>query len=587
MNTLVIVLIAAVVLVAAYLLYGRWLAKKWGINPKAQTPAVKNNDGKDYVPTNGWTVFSHQFSSIAGAGPVTGAIQAAAFGWLPVLLWVLLGGVFFGAVTDFGALYASVKNDGKSMGVLIEKYIGKTGRKLFLLFCWLFTLLVIAAFADMVAGTFNAYTVKDGVSVLSDAANTNGCAGTISIMFMVFAVIFGLIQKKFNLSGWKEAVVGLLCVVASFAIGMHFPLILSKDAWSYITFVYIFFAAVLPMWLLKQPRDYMTTFMFIGMIAGAVIGLLVAHPTMNLPVFTGFTNEKLGTLFPILFVTVACGAVSGFHSLVSSGTSSKTIENEKDMTKVGYGAMVLESLLAVLALCVAGAAASQDGTPASGTPFQIFSRGVAGFFEMFGIPVHFATVFMTMCVSALALTSLDAVARIGRMSFQELFAVDDMKNAKPWRKVLCNPYFSTIITLLFGFVLTKIGYANIWPLFGSANQLLSALVLITLCVFMKVTGRSNKMLFPPMIIMLCVTFTALVQRLIAMVKAISTAAAVTIPAGETTWGKVFLNNGLQLVIAVLLIVLGLTIVINSMKSYVKSKKNSETNEEKKEEKVNG
>ena len=583
MNTLVIVLIAAVVLVAAYLLYGRWLAKKWGIDPKAQTPAVKYNDGKYYVPTNGWTVFSHQFSSIAGAGPVTGAIQAAAFGWLPVLLWVLLGGVFFGAVTDFGALYASVKNDGKSMGVLIEKYIGKTGRKLFLLFCWLFTLLVIAAFADMVAGTFNAYTVKDGVSVLADAANTNGCAGTISIMFMVFAVIFGLIQKKFNLSGWKEAVVGLLCVVASFAIGMHFPLILSKDAWSYITFVYIFFAAVLPMWLLKQPRDYMTTFMFIGMIAGAVIGLLVAHPTMNLPVFTGFTNEKLGTLFPILFVTVACGAVSGFHSLVSSGTSSKTIENEKDMTKVGYGAMVLESLLAVLALCVAGAAASQDGTPASGTPFQIFSRGVAGFFEMFGIPVHFATVFMTMCVSALALTSLDAVARIGRMSFQELFAVDDMKNAKPWRKVLCNPYFSTIITLLFGFVLTKIGYANIWPLFGSANQLLSALVLITLCVFMKVTGRSNKMLFPPMIIMLCVTFTALVQRLIAMVKAISTAAAVTIPAGETTWGKVFLNNGLQLVIAVLLIVLGLTIVINSMKSYVKSKKNSE----KKEEKVNG
>ena len=583
MNTLVIVLIAAVVLVAAYLLYGRWLAKKWGINPKAQTPAVKYNDGKDYVPTNGWTVFSHQFSSIAGAGPVTGAIQAAAFGWLPVLLWVLLGGVFFGAVTDFGALYASVKNDGKSMGVLIEKYIGKTGRKLFLLFCWLFTLIVIAAFADMVAGTFNAYTVKDGVSVLSDAANTNGCAGTISIMFMVFAVIFGLIQKKFNLSGWKEAVVGLLCVVASFAIGMHFPLILSKDAWSYITFVYIFFAAVLPMWLLKQPRDYMTTFMFIGMIAGAVIGLLVAHPTMNLPVFTGFTNEKLGTMFPILFVTVACGAVSGFHSLVSSGTSSKTIENEKDMTKVGYGAMVLESLLAVLALCVAGAAASQDGTPASGTPFQIFSRGVAGFFEMFGIPVHFATVSMTMCVSALALTSLDAVARIGRMSFQELFAVDDMKNAKPWRKVLCNPYFSTIITLLFGFVLTKIGYANIWPLFGSANQLLSALVLITLCVFMKVTGRSNKMLFPPMIIMLCVTFTALVQRLIAMVKAISTAAAVTIPAGETTWGKVFLNNGLQLVIAVLLIVLGLTIVINSMKSYVKSKKNSE----KKEEKVNG
>ena len=575
MNTLVIVLIAAVCLLCGYTLYGRWLANKWGIDPTAKTPAYTHEDGKDYVPTNGWTVFSHQFSSIAGAGPVTGAIQAAAFGWLPVLLWVLLGGIFFGAVTDFGALYASVKNEGKSMGLLIEKYIGKLGRKLFLLFCWLFCGIVIAAFADMVAGTFNAYAVKDGVTSLSAAAQTNGAAGMVSIMFMVFAVVFGLIQKKYSFSGWKEAALGIVFIVLSFAVGANFPLVLSKAAWSYITFVYIFFAAVLPMWMMKQPRDYMTTFMFIGMIAGAAVGLLVAHPSMNLPVFTGFNNGKLGTMFPILFVTVACGAVSGFHSLVSSGTSSKTVENEKDMLKVGYGAMVLESLLAVLALCVAGAAAAADGTPAAGTPFQVFSTGVAGFFEMFGVPVYAATVFMTMCVSALALTSLDAVARIGRLSFQELFSVDDMAHAEGWRRLLCNTYFSTFVTLAFGFLLTRIGYANIWPLFGSANQLLSALVLVTLCVFLKVTGRSNKMLFPPLFIMLCVTFTALVQRLLAMVKAIRTAAAVTIPAGETTWGAVFIANGLQLIIAVLLIILGLTIVVNSLRALNKAEKNSE------------
>ena len=575
MNTLVIVLIAAVCLLCGYTLYGRWLANKWGIDPTAKTPAYTHEDGKDYVPTNGWTVFSHQFSSIAGAGPVTGAIQAAAFGWLPVLLWVLLGGIFFGAVTDFGALYASVKNEGKSMGLLIEKYIGKLGRKLFLLFCWLFCGIVIAAFADMVAGTFNAYAVKDGVTSLSAAAQTNGAAGMVSIMFMVFAVVFGLIQKKYSFSGWKEAALGIVFIVLSFVVGANFPLVLNKAAWSYITFVYIFFAAVLPMWMMKQPRDYMTTFMFIGMIAGAAVGLLVAHPSMNLPVFTGFNNGKLGTMFPILFVTVACGAVSGFHSLVSSGTSSKTVENEKDMLKVGYGAMVLESLLAVLALCVAGAAAAADGTPAAGTPFQVFSTGVAGFFEMFGVPVYAATVFMTMCVSALALTSLDAVARIGRMSFQELFSVDDMAHAEGWRKLLCNTYFSTFVTLAFGFLLTQIGYANIWPLFGSANQLLSALVLVTLCVFLKVTGRSNKMLFPPLFIMLCVTFTALVQRLLAMVKAIRTAAAVTIPAGETTWGAVFIANGLQLIIAVLLIILGLTIVVNSLRALNKAEKNSE------------
>ena len=563
MNTLVIVLISAICLASAYVLYGRFLAKKWGIDPKAKTPAVVHADGQDYVPTDGWTVFSHQFSSIAGAGPVTGAIQAAVFGWVPVLLWILIGGVFFGAVTDFGALYVSVKNDGKSMGLLIEKYIGKLGRKLFLVFCWLFTWLVIAAFADMVAGTFNAYQTVDGVTSLSAAAETNGAAGTISLLFIAFAMLFGVLQTRLHFTGWKETVLGLACTVAALALGMMAPITAGKEAWTYITFIYIFFAAVLPMWLLKQPRDIMTTYMFIGMIAGAVLGLFVAHPTMNLPMYTGFHNEKLGDMFPILFVTVACGAVSGFHSLVSSGTSSKTVANEKDMLKVGYGAMVLESLLAVLALCVAGAAAGADGTPAAGTPFQIFSSGVAGFFQMFGVPMYIAQCFMTMCVSALALTSLDAVARIGRMSLQELFSVDDMEHAEGWRKFICNKYVSTLLTLFFGFVLTRIGYSNIWPLFGSANQLLSALVLVTLCVFMKVTGRSNKMLFPPLAIMLCVTTTALVQRTKALVAAFASGSAT------------FMVEGLQLIIAILLMLLGLIIVVNSLRAYFASRHNSE------------
>ena len=559
MNTLVIVLIAAVCLLAGYTCYGRWLAKKWGIDPNAKTPAVLHNDGQDYVPTDGWTVFSHQFSSIAGAGPVTGAIQAAAFGWLPVLLWVILGGIFFGAVTDFGALYTSVKNDGKSMGLLIERYIGKTGRKLFLVFSWLFTLIVTAAFADMVAGTFNAYTVTDGVETLSSAARVNGAAGSISLLFIVFAMAFGLMQKHFHLTGRKETAVGLLWTVLALGLGMCIPLVAGKDVWIYLTFAYIFLASVLPMWMLMQPRDFMTTFMFAGMIIGAVLGLVVAHPSMNLPAFTGFHNEGLGDLFPILFVTVACGAVSGFHSLVSSGTSSKTIANEKDMLKVGYGAMVLESLLAVIALCVAGAAAAADGTAASGTPFQIFSAGVAGFLEMFGIPVYVAQCFMTMCVSALALSTLDSVARIGRMSFQELFSVDDMEQAEGWRKVLCNKYFATVVTLACGYILTKIGYSNIWPLFGSANQLLSALVLITLCVFLKVTGRENRTLFPPLIIMLCVTFTALVERSIALVRAFQAGSAM------------FMVEGLQLVIAVLLMILGVIIVATSGKKLVEAR----------------
>ena len=568
MNTLVIVVIAACCLAAGYLLYGRWLAHKWGIDPNAKTPAVTKEDGQDYVPTDGWVVFAHQFSSIAGAGPVTGAIQAAVFGWVPVFLWIILGGIFFGAVTDFGALYASVKNEGKSMGLLIEQYIGKTGKKLFLLFCWLFTLIVTAAFADMVAGTFNAYETVDGVTSLSAAATVNGAAGSISLLFIAFAVVFGLIQKKAQFHGWKQTMLGLVCTVAAFVIGMNCPLITTKANWSYMVFAYIFLAAVLPMWLLMEPRDLMTTFMFAGMIIG---GLLVAHPAMNLAPYTGFHNEKSGDLFPILFVTVACGAVSGFHSLVSSGTSSKAITNEKDMPKVGFGAMLLESLLAVLALCVAGAAASADGTPATGTPFAIFSSGVAGFLEMFGIPVYAAQCFMTMCVSALALTSLDSVARIGRMSFQELFSVDDMEHAEGWRKLLCNKYFATVITLVCGYILTQIGYSNIWPLFGSANQLLSALVLITLCVFLRVTGRENRTLLVPLVVMLCVTFTALVERCIALVKAYNAGTAV------------FMVEGLQLIIAVLLMVLGVIIVVHSGKVLFSKSTASKTENDKRSE----
>lgn len=571
MNTLVIVVIAACCLAAGYLLYGRWLAHKWGIDPNAKTPAVTKEDGQDYVPTDGWVVFAHQFSSIAGAGPVTGAIQAAVFGWVPVFLWIILGGIFFGAVTDFGALYASVKNEGKSMGLLIEQYIGKTGKKLFLLFCWLFTLIVIAAFADMVAGTFNAYETVDGVTSLSAAATVNGAAGSISLLFIAFAVVFGLIQKKAQFHGWKQTVLGLVCTVAAFVIGMNCPLITTKANWSYMVFAYIFLAAVLPMWLLMEPRDLMTTFMFAGMIIGAVVGLLVAHPAMNLAPYTGFHNEKSGDLFPILFVTVACGAVSGFHSLVSSGTSSKAITNEKDMPKVGFGAMLLESLLAVLALCVAGAAASADGTPAAGTPFAIFSSGVAGFLEMFGIPVYAAQCFMTMCVSALALTSLDSVARIGRMSFQELFSVDNMEHAEGWRKLLCNKYFATVITLVCGYILTQIGYSNIWPLFGSANQLLSALVLITLCVFLRVTGRENRTLLVPLVVMLCVTFTALVERCIALAKAYNAGTAV------------FMVEGLQLIIAVLLMVLGVIIVVHSGKVLFSKSTASKTENDKRSE----
>ena len=561
MNGLVIILIGMVALGAGYLFYGRWLANRWGIDPKAKTPAYTHEDGEDFVPSSKFTVFSHQFSSIAGAGPVTGPILASVFGWVPVLLWLIVGGLFFGAVQDFGALYASVKNEGKSMGMIIEKYIGKTGRKLFMLFCWLFTLLVIAAFTDMVAGTFVGKGVADMSKMTSYA---DAAAASISMLFIVVAIIFGLIQKAVgNMNEWVRAVVAIVLLVGMFFVGMHFPIYATKNAWIYIIMAYLFLASVMPMWLLMQPRDYMTTFMLLGMIIGAVVGVVVAHPTMQLNAFNGF--EVNGSyLFPTLFVTIACGAVSGFHSLVSSGTSSKTISNEKDMPMVGYGAMVVESLLGIVALVVAGAVAV-GGTKPDGTPFSIFSDGVAGFLEKLGLPVQVATVFMTMCVSALALTSLDSVARIGRMSFQELFLGDTTDSTKMpvWQRILTNKYFATVITLFFGYLLTLGGYNNVWPLFGSANQLLAALVLIALSVFLKTTGRTGWTLYAPMFIMLAVTFTALIQKTIGLVANIAN--------GQAT----FLVDGLQFIVAILLMVLGVCVAFSCLEKLFGAKEKTQ------------
>lgn len=561
MNSLVIVLIGIVALGAGYLTYGRWLAKKWGIDPKAKTPAYTHEDGQDYVPSSKFTVFSHQFSSIAGAGPVTGPILASVFGWVPVLLWLILGGLFFGAVQDFGALYASVKNEGKSMGMIIEKYIGRGGRKLFMLFCWLFTLLVIAAFTDMVAGTF----VGKGVEgMTAETSYANAAAASISMLFIVVAVIFGLIQKHVkNMNEVVKAIIAIALLVGMFALGMHLPIYATKTAWIYIVMAYLFLASVMPMWLLMQPRDYMTTFMLLGMIVGAVVGVVVAHPDMQLNAYNGY-NVNGSSLFPTLFVTIACGAVSGFHSLVSSGTSSKTISNEKHMQMVGYGAMVVESLLGILSLVVVGAVAV-NGTKPDGTPFAIFSSGVAGFLEKLGVPVQVATVFMTMCVSALALTSLDSVARIGRMSFQELFYGDttDPAQMPVWQKIFTNKYFATVVTLVCGYLLTLGGYNNVWPLFGSANQLLAALVLIALAVFLKTTGRTGWTLYIPMFIMLAVTFTALVQKTIALVT--------NIVNGQAT----LLVDGLQLIVAIMLMVLGVMVAFSCLKKLFGKKEKAE------------
>ena len=541
MTGLEIMLIAIVVLAIGYFGYANWLEKTWGIDLKRPTPAVSKNDGKDFSPASRWTVFAHQFTSITGAGPVTGPIIAAMFGWLPALLWMLVGGVFFGAVQDFTALYASVKNGGRSIGMIIEDYVGRTGRRLFLLFCWLFTMLVIAAFCDMVANTFNGFS-KTGAELMPNAA-----AASISLLYMFVAVLFGLYLKYCKPSAGVQFVVGVVLMVAMLAVGIAFPVYADALTWRYVVFAYLFAASVMPMWLLKTPRDYLSMFLLIGMIVCGVAGVCIQNPTINMPAYVGFTVKNLD-LFPILFVTVACGAVSGFHSLVSSGTSSKMVASEGDMRLVGYGSMCVEVVLGVVSLIVVCAAANNGVLPA-GTPFQTFSHSVASFLTtIFGVPQQIAACILTMCVSALALTSVDAVARIGRMSLQELFMPSEGEEKNAVQKVFTNTVFSTVLTLLGGYALCIAGYMSVWPLFGSANQLLSALVLTGLAVFLKSTGRKGWMLYGPMAIMFVVTMTALIEQIIKIFGAIS--------AGNF----VLMVHGLQLVVAVALIVLALLVV---------------------------
>ena len=553
MNGILMMIIAIVVLGGAYLLYGRYLQNKWGIDPNAKTPAYELEDGVDYVPADTNVVFGHQFASIAGAGPINGPIQAAIFGWVPVLLWILIGGVFFGAVQDFAAMYASVKNKGRTIGYIIEEYIGKLGKKLFLLFCWLFCILVIAAFADVVAGTFNGFAVDDAGVVTSTIA-ANGAVATTSILFILEAVALGFILKYAKLNKWVNTGIAIVMLVAAIAIGLNCPIYLSRSTWHLIVFAYIFIACVTPVWALLQPRDYLNSYLLIFMIVGAVIGVFVSNPSCNLSAFTGF-NVNGQYLFPILFVTIACGAVSGFHSLVSSGTASKQIKNEKNMLPVSYGAMLMESMLAVIALiAVASFADGEAAAQGLTTQPQIFAGAIANFLTVIGLPYQLVFTLITLAVSAFALTSLDSVARVARLSFQEFFIDEDtdMEHLSPFKKVVTNSWFATIITLILAFMLAKVGYAEIWPLFGSANQLLSVLALVACAVFLKKTKRQGAMLWVPMFFMMAVTFTALTMTIVKLFT------------GLTTTGLT-LGSTMQLIFAVLLLILGVIVAIQGIK----------------------
>ena len=566
MTALLIILAAVALLVIGYIFYGSWPAKQWGIDPAKKTPAYEKQDGVDYVPAKPAVLMGHHFSSIAGAGPINGPIQAAVFGWVPVFLWCVVGGIFFGGLQDFGSLFASIRHDGKSVGEIIKDSMGSRAKKLFIIFALLVLILVIASFVNVVAGTF-----FSAAGTFGFVTNPNGNQSTamISLLFIVLAIVYGILTNKCGLKTLPATIIGIVGIVLITFIGLKVGFAMSRTAWIIFIGLYIAIASLVPVWILLQPRDYLSSFLLYAMMLLAIIGIagspITGNATFNIPAFTGW-KTGLGTMFPALFITVACGACSGFHSLISTGTSSKQLDNESHAKAIGYGSMLIESALGIISLIAVGMVFEKYKAGGFGSPSAAFGAGLATLFGAEGSGVY-NTIYalLTLAVSVFALTSLDTGTRLSRFMFSELFLKDDeatWKDAKGIRKLLANPIFGTAIMVIIGCVLGGLKLSAIWGLFGAANQLLAGIALMAVAAWLGQAGKNNKMFFIPMIFMLAATLTSLVITIYKKIAAMAAAAD-----GAFFWG-----NWFQLIFALAMAVLAVILVIEGIQTFAKQAK---------------
>ena len=558
MTALFIILAAIVCLIVGYVTYGSWLAKQWGIDPSRKTPAIEKEDGVDYVAAPPAVLMGHHFSSIAGAGPINGPIQASVFGWLPVFLWCVIGGIFFGGLQDFGSLFASIRHDGKSLGEIIHDTMGKRAKRLFLIFALLVLILVIASFVNVVAGTF--FTEEGGFGFTGSPTN-NQTTAMISLLFIVLAIVYGYVTNKMNVKTLPASIAGIIGIVIITVIGLNCGFVLGRTAWIVLIGVYIVIASLVPVWILLQPRDYLSSFLLYAMMALAVIGILsnafTGNASFTIPAFTGWKTD-IGMMFPALCITVACGACSGFHSLISTGTSSKQLKNEKDAKPIGYGSMLIESALGIVSLIAVGMVFEKYTGGGFGSPSAAFGGGIAIMFGPEGSSIYNTiAALLTLAVSVFALTSLDTGTRLSRFMFTELFLNEDeatWKDAKGIRKLFAHPLFGTIFMVVIGCVLGGLKLSAIWALFGAANQLLAGIALLAVCAWLGEVGKNNKMFFVPMIFMLCATLTSLIIKITKKFGAIGS--------GEAVWGDYF-----QLVFAIAMAVLAVILVVEGVQTF--------------------
>jgi len=564
MNTLVLLIVCCAIIACGYKFYGDWLCKQWGVCEKDEpTPAHVINDGVDYVPAKAPVLMGHHFSSIAGAGPITGPISAMMFGWVPIVLWVLVGGIFFGGVHDFGALIASIRHKGLTIGEIIAKNVGPTAKKLFVIFAYLTLILVVAAFSSIVAGTFCAtYDASGAVDMAASA--TNSTVAMVSICFIVLAIVFGFAVYRRNAPVLVSTIVGIAAICFCLWFGLHFhPIYLSNRTWMVIIGIYIAVASVAPVWILLQPRDYLSSFLLYAMIIVALIGIIGAHPAIPAE-FPAFNSANASKIFPLLFTTIACGAISGFHSLVSSGTTSKQLDKEKDAKPIAYGGMLLECVLAIVTVC---AIAYEKGVnPNAKGVTEIFAGGISSMVAtipgMAGLKDALYTL-LVLAYSVFCLTSLDTATRIARGMFQELWlepgqTPGDVKDG--WKKILVNPLVATIITVVLGTGLGLTGWQNVWPLFGAANQLLAGIGLLAVATWLHNIGRNNKMIIFPMCFMLVVTICSLLQSVFTQMSNASSGNV-----SGSTWPQIIVGT-ILVILAVILSIEGFKVLGSKKKT---------------------
>ncbi|MBN2399223.1 MAG: carbon starvation protein A [Candidatus Aminicenantes bacterium] len=497
-------LLAIAAFFLAYFFYGNFLNKKFDLDNSRPTPAHSEYDGVDRVPADKSVLLGHHFSSIAGAGPIVGPIVAAsAFGWGATLLWVVLGAIFIGGVHDFSAMIASIRHHGRSIANIARETMSPLAYKLMLIFIWLALIYVLVVFTDLTSATF----IADG-GVASSA-----------LMFILLAIGFGLAVYRFKIKVWRASLLFVPLVFLAIWIGQQIPIqaaqipaLLGNDPgnmWDIILILYCFIASTTPVWILLQPRDYLSSYLLYASVLGAFIGILFGGLSIHFPALTAWSHPQLGSLFPILFITVACGSCSGFHAIVASGTSSKQLDKETDTRLVGYGAMLIEGIVAVMALVTVMILVKGDPL-LSQPPLTIYGRGMGRFLAVLGLPEKLGYSFGLLALSTFILTTLDTCTRLGRYIFEEFFSIKGTRSR----------YFSTIATLALPafFVLINLRDAQgrvipawkaIWPVFGASNQLLAALTLLVITLWVRKMGKKFLFTLLPMLFMIIMTLWSL------------------------------------------------------------------------------